>query len=147
MIIFGCWLVRRLLSGCAVRGRWVSAGRVAAPGDDGVCASGGPVHAELLEPLADDGLASGLDGAGADEQAAGAEPVVAHGGRVVLEVAESRVQRGFLHADEGIFPGGVADAVDVAVVEVLEAGGEPVVFLVAEHEFEGPGGVVEVLAG
>ncbi|MBV9208064.1 MAG: hypothetical protein JO037_22290 [Actinobacteria bacterium] len=32
--------------------------------------STGPVHAGLLEPLADDGLAAGLDDAGADDRPA-----------------------------------------------------------------------------
>jgi hypothetical protein len=43
----------------------------AAEGDDGVGSRDGPVHACLLESLRDDGLAAGLDDAGADEQAAG----------------------------------------------------------------------------
>ena len=48
----------------------LAAGLGAAQGDDGVGAVDGPVHAGLLEALADDGLAAGLDDAGADEQAA-----------------------------------------------------------------------------
>ena len=48
----------------------LAAGLCAAQGDDGVGTVDGPVHAGLLEPLADDGLAACLDDAGADEQAA-----------------------------------------------------------------------------
>ena len=39
------------------------------------------------------------------------------------------------------------DAVDAAVVEVLQAGGEPFLLAVAQHELEPTGEVVEVLAG
>ena len=49
---------------------------------------------------------------------------------VVLEVAQGRVELVFLDALEGVGAGGVADAVDVAVAGVLEAGGEPVVLAV-----------------
>ena len=93
------------------------------------------------------GLAAGLDDAGADEQAAGAEPVVAHAGRVVEEVAELPLGLVFLDAFEGVFADGGLDAVDVAVVEVFEAGGEPFVPAVAEHELQGAGEGVQVLAG
>src|SRR5216683_931726 len=86
------------------------------------------VHAGLLEVLA--GLAACLDDAGADEQAALAEPVVAHAGGVVLEVAQGGVELVFLDAFEGKDAGGLADAVDVAVVEVFHPGGEPFVFAV-----------------
>src|ERR1019366_3547892 len=72
--------------------------------------------------------------------------LAAHAGRVVLEVAGG-VQLGFPGAFEGIVAGGRADAVDVAVVEGFEAGVEPCVFPVPEHELEGPREVVEVLAG
>ena len=58
----------------------LAAGLPAAQGDDGVCAVGGLVHSCLFEALADDALAAGLDDAGAGEQAAGAEPAVAHAG-------------------------------------------------------------------
>ena len=51
-----------------------------------------PAHAGPFETLSDDCLAACFDGAGAGEQAAGAEPLVAHPGRVVLEVAQGRVQ-------------------------------------------------------
>jgi hypothetical protein len=64
----------------------VLAGLGAAQGDDG--AGDGPVHAGLLDALADDGFASGFDDAGADEQTVGAEPVVAYSGCVGLEVAQ-----------------------------------------------------------
>src|SRR5208283_1475755 len=40
-----------------------------------------------------------------------------------------------------------ADAVDVAVVEVLQAGGEPFVLSVQQHELQLAGEVVDVLAG
>ncbi len=81
-------------------------------------------------------LAAGLDDAGADEQAAGPEPLVAHTVGVVLEVAERGADLVFLDAREGVFAGGGHDAVDVAVVEVFEAGGEPFVLAVAEHELQ-----------
>jgi hypothetical protein len=42
----------------------------------------------------------------------------------------------------GVFADGGLDAVDVAVVEVFEAGGEPFVPSVAEHELQGPGAAV-----
>ena len=48
----------------------LAAGLAAAQGDDGVGAGHGPSHAGQFEALADDGLASRLDHAGADEQAA-----------------------------------------------------------------------------
>ena len=47
----------------------------------------------------------------------------------------------------GVDTGGRADAVDVAVVKVLQAGGEPFFFPVAEHELQEAGEVVQVLAG
>jgi len=55
--------------------------------------------------------------------------------------------RFFLDAFEGVGAGGPADAVDVSVVEVLDAGGEPFVFPVQEHELQEAGEVVQVLAG
>jgi hypothetical protein len=85
------------------------------------------VHAGELEALADDRFAAGLHDAGADEQAAGAEPLVAHPGRVVQEVAEFLLDLVFLRAFEGVFADCGLDAVDVAVVQVLQAGGEPFV--------------------
>jgi hypothetical protein len=36
---------------------------------------------------------------------------------------------------------------DVAVVKVVEPGGEPVLALVAEHKFQAAGELVQVLAG
>src|SRR5260221_4429656 len=69
-----------------------------------------------------------FDDAGADEEAALAEPVVAHAGGVVLEVAQGGVDLVFLHAFEGVLAGRGDDAVDVAVVEVLQPGGEPFLF-------------------
>jgi hypothetical protein len=105
------------------------------------------VHAGSLEPVADDGLAACFDQAGADEQAALAEPVVAHAGGVVLEVAQGGADLVFLHAFEGVLAGGPDDAVDVAVVEVFQPGGDPFFLPVAEHELELAGEVVDVLAG
>src|SRR5215469_12498571 len=80
----------------------LATGLCAAQGDDGVGAFDGPVHAGLLEPLVDDGLAACLHHAGADEQAAGAEPVVAHAGRVGQEVAQFLVRLVLLDAFEGV---------------------------------------------
>ena len=57
-------------------------------------------------------------------------------GGVVLEVAEGRVELVFLGAHQGVDAGCGADAVDVAVVQVVQAGGEPVLALVAEHELQ-----------
>jgi hypothetical protein len=51
------------------------------------------VHAGEFEALPDDCLAAGLHGAGADEQAEGAEVLVAHPGGVGLKVAQGGVQR------------------------------------------------------
>jgi hypothetical protein len=44
-------------------------------------------------------------------------------------------------------PGSGADAVDVAVVEVVQADGEPFLAPLAEYELQDLGEVVEVLAG
>jgi hypothetical protein len=59
-----------------------SAGLLAAERDDDVCAVGGPVHAGLLEALADNRyhFASCFDDAGSDGQAALAELLAAHAG-------------------------------------------------------------------
>ena len=57
--------------------------------------------------------------------------MVAHAGRVVEEVAEFPLGLVFLDAFEGVLADGGLDAVDVAVVEVLQAGGEPLVLAVA----------------
>src|SRR5437016_11179560 len=78
-----------------------SAGQLAAQCGDGVCAGGGPVHAGEFEALPDDRLAPGFNDTGPDEQAAGAEPVVAHAGCVVLEVAQGGGELVFLGAFEG----------------------------------------------
>jgi len=56
------------------------------------------------------------------------------------------VQLILLGAHEGIDPGSLADAVDVAVVQVVQAAGQPVVALAAEHQIEDAGEVVQVLA-
>jgi len=101
----------------------------------------------LLESLADDGFAAGLDDPGADEEAALAEPVIAHAGGVVLEVAQGGVQLVLLDSGERELAGGRHDAVDVAVVEVLQPGGEPLVLAVQQHELQEAGEVVDVLAG
>jgi hypothetical protein len=44
----------------------------------------------------DDRLAAGIDDAGSDEEAAEAEPLAAHAGRIVQEVAELFAGLGFL---------------------------------------------------
>ena len=59
----------------------------AAQGDDGIGAAHGPFHAGLFEAVSDDGVASGLDDAGAYEQALLTIFVVAHPFHVVLKVA------------------------------------------------------------
>ena len=69
-------------------------------------------------------------------------------GGVVQEVAEFLAGLVFfLDSFEGVSADGGLDAVDVAVVEVFEAGGEPFVPSAAEHELQGPGEGVQVLAG
>ena len=50
-------------------------------------------------------------------------------------------------ADERVLPGGGRGAVDVTVVEVFQAGGEPLVLMVQQHELQRAGEVVQVLAG
>ena len=82
---------------------------LAAEGHDGVGAVLGPVHACLFEALADDRLAACFHDTGADEQAALAEPVVAHAGRVVLEVAQRGVQLVFLDSLEREGAGSAAE--------------------------------------
>jgi hypothetical protein len=73
--------------------------------------------------------------------------VVAHAGGVAEEVAEFPFGLVLRDALEGILADGGLDAVDVAVVEVFQAGGKPGVLVVAQHELQGPGKAVEVLAG
>ena len=48
---------------------------------------------------------------------------------------------------EGVDASRVAEAVDVAVVQVLKACGEPFFLAVAEHELQEAGEIVQVLAG
>ena len=69
------------------------------------------------------------------------------GGGVVLEVAERGVELVFLDAFEGEEAGGLADAVDVAVIQVFHPCGEPFVRAVQQHELQEAGEVVQVLAG
>jgi hypothetical protein len=57
--------------------------------------------------------------------------VVAHAGCVVEEVAEFPVGFVFLDALEGVLADGGLDAVDIAVVEVFQAGGGFVLTLAA----------------
>ncbi|MHB1820789.1 MAG: ATP-binding protein [Streptosporangiaceae bacterium] len=52
----------------------------------------------------------------------------------MLEVAEGGADLVLLHALERVFPGSGRDAVDVAVVEVLQAGREPLVHAIASNE-------------
>ena len=73
--------------------------------------------------------------------------MVAHAGRVGLEVVQGLVQLVFLDALQRVLAGGGDDAVDVAVAGVFQAGGEPFVLVVEQHELQGAGEVVEVLAG
>ena len=73
--------------------------------------------------------------------------MAAHAGGVVLEVAESGVDLGFLDTFEGVLASCPDDAVDVAAVEVLQAGGEPFLLVVQQHELQPAGKVVDVLAG
>jgi hypothetical protein len=56
------------------------------------------------------------------------------------------VQLILLGAHERIDPGSLADAVDVAVVQVVQAAGQPVAALADEHQIEDAGEVVQVLA-
>ena len=101
------------------------AGLLAAQGEDAGGAGHGPVHAGEFEALPDDGLAAGLDDAGADEQAAGAEVAVAHPGGVGLEVGQGLVPVGGFDAGQGEDAGGGCDGADVAGVELGAAFVEP----------------------
>ena len=65
----------------------------------------------------------------------------------LLASRQGLVQVVFLAAREGLGPGGGADAVDVAVVKVVQAADEPGLVLVAEHELQDVGELVHVLAG
>jgi hypothetical protein len=68
-------------------------------------------------------------------------------GGVVEEVAEFPLHFVFPDAFKGVFADGGLGAVDVAVVEVFEAGGEPLFLAVQQDEYQGPGEGVQVLAG
>src|SRR5207248_1791475 len=48
---------------------------------------------------------------------------------------------------QGVAADGGLDPADVAVVEVVQAGGEPLVLAVQQHELQGAGEAVQVLAG
>ena len=78
-----CLVVRRVADGFPL-----AAGLAAAQGDGGVGAADGPSHARRFRALSDDRFAACFVGSGADEKATGAEVLVAHAGRVVLEVAQ-----------------------------------------------------------
>ena len=68
-------------------------------------------------------------------------------GGVVPEVAQGGAELVFFDALEGVGAGGPADAVDVSVIEVPDAGSEPFVLAVQQHELQQAGEVVQVLAG
>src|SRR5207249_9327487 len=55
----------------------------AAQGDDGVCATHGPVHTSSLEPGADRHFAAGLEDASGGAETFGAEFRVTHAGAIV----------------------------------------------------------------
>src|SRR5215472_11566306 len=92
----GCLVVR-----CGADLVFGPAGLLTAQGGDGGGAVQAPVHAGEFEALADDRFAAGLNDAGAGEQAALAEPVVAHARGVVLEVAQRGVELVFLDPGQG----------------------------------------------
>jgi len=98
---------------CVADGFPLAACVAAAQGGDGAGAGDGPSPAGQFQALADR-LAACLDGTGADEQAAGPEPLAAHAGGVVLEVAQGLIQVDLLAARERISPGGGADAASPA---------------------------------
>ena len=104
----GCLVVR-----CVADGFPLAACVAAAQGGDGASAGDGPSPAGQFQALADR-LAACLDGTGADEQAAGPEPLAAHAGGVVLEIAQGLIQVDLFAARERISPGGGADAASPA---------------------------------
>jgi hypothetical protein len=67
--------------------------------------------------------------------------------RVVLEVAQGCVQRLGFRPGERELAGGGGEGADVAAVQLGEPLGEPFLAMGAEHEFQQPGQVVQVLAG
>src|SRR6266699_1882507 len=79
---------------------------LAAQDEDAGGAGLGPVHARQFEALPDDRLAPGLYGTGADEQAMGAEVLVAVPGTVRSDRAEHRVHGlGPAGHEPGLMPG------------------------------------------
>ena len=94
-----CLVVRRVADGFPL-----AAGLAAAQGDGGVGAADGPSHARRFRALSDDRFAACFVGSGADEKATGAEVLVAHAGRVVLEVAQCLARLGFLDSHKGAGP-------------------------------------------
>jgi hypothetical protein len=123
------------------------AGVLAAEGGDTSGAADGPAHAGELEPLADDRLAAGLDHAGADEHAQGAEVLISHPVGIGLEVGQGLVSLGGQAADELQAAAGGQQGGDVPGVELGEALGEPVVAVAAEQPGGEGGQLVDVLAG
>ena len=97
--------------------------------------------------MPDDGLAAGLDGAGADEHTQRTEVLVAHPVGVGLEVAEGFVAFAGQGTGEFQVAGGGQQGGDVAGVEFAEPFGEPVRLAVAQQPGGEGGQVVDVLAG
>ena len=136
--MFRCW------SGCAGAGLAglgpglfpPVAGVQAAQGEDAVGAGEGPSHPGQFAALRDDGFASRFHGAGSYEHSELAEVGVTHPVSVVLEVAQGGLEvAGFL-AGQGEGTGGSADRLDVAVIQLSQAGGQLVFLAAAEHEFQ-----------
>lgn len=85
-------------------------------GEDVFGARLGPPHARLLAPSADDGFASGLDHAGADEVARGPEGSVLHARDVAYEVSQLFLDLGFSRRPLGL----LSSLLDEAFYLVLE---------------------------
>src|SRR5260370_24178165 len=124
-----------------------AAGVLAAQGGDAGCAVDRPAHTGQLQPLPDDRFAPGLDKSGADEHAQVVEVLVAYPVGVVREVGQGLVAFAGQGANEVQVAAGGQDRLDVAFVELVQAGGEPVVAVAGQQPGSEVSQVVQVLAG
>ena len=95
-----------------------AAGFLAAQGDDAGGAAHASTHPGEFEALADDGLATGFDRAGADEVTEFAEVGIAHPHGVGLEVAQGLVECLGCPLRKVKFASGGDEGADIAAVEV-----------------------------
>ena len=123
------------------------AGFEAAQGQDAGGAGYRPSHSGQFAALRDDGFAPGLDCSRADEHAQLLEVGVAHPVGIALEVAQRGVQVCGLLPGQGEGACGGADRGNIAVVQVGKPLFKPGLLVVAEHELQQPGQVVQVLPG